>query len=113
MRSRTTCVFVLLTHFVAFSASVAQTPPPAKQQEKPKPQTETFWHRVLRVSGIAESPSTLKGPGDEVEHGQIWVAEIAAGGTRKLTDGGGFRSPVFIPGGKDVLALKGPYVVRV
>ena len=65
MRSRTTCVFVLLTHFVAFSASVAQTPPPAKQQEKPKPQTETFWHRVLRVSGIAESPSTLKGPGDE------------------------------------------------
>jgi hypothetical protein len=113
MRSRRTCVFVLLTHFVAFSASVAQTPPPAKQQEKPKPQTETFWHRVLRVSGIAESPSTLKGPGDEVEHGQIWVAEIAAGGTRKLTDGGGFRSPVFMPEGKDVLALKGPYVVRV
>jgi len=113
MRSRTACVFVLLTYFVAFGASAAQTPPAAKQQKSSKPQTETFWHKVLRVSGIAESPSTLKGPGDEVEHGQIWVAEIAAGGTRKLTDSGGFRSPVFMPGGKDILALKGTYVVRV
>jgi hypothetical protein len=113
MWSRTVCVFVLLPYFVAFGASRAQTPPAAKQQSAPKPQTETFWHKVLRVSGIAESPSTLKGPGDEVEHGQIWVAEIAAGGTRKLTDSGGFRSPVFMPGGKDILALKGTYVVRV
>jgi hypothetical protein len=113
MRSRTACVFVLLICIVAFGASAAQTPPAAKQQQAPKPQTETFWHKVLRVSGIAESPSTLKGPGDEVEHGQIWVAEIATGGTRKLTDSGGFRSPVFMPGGKDILALKGTYVVRV
>ena len=113
MRGRTACVFILLTYFVAFGASVAQTPPATKQQKAPKPQTETFWHKVLRVSGIAESPSTLKGPGDEVEHGQIWVAEIAAGRTRELTDSGGFRSPVFMPGGKDILALKGTYVVRI
>jgi hypothetical protein len=106
-------MFVLITYLVALGASSAQTPPAAKQQKAPKPQTETFWHKVLRVSGIAESPSTLKGPGDEVEHGQIWVAEIAEGGTRKLTDSGGFRSPVFIPGGKDILALKGTYVVRI
>jgi hypothetical protein len=113
MPSRTACVFALLIYFVAFGASAPQTPPAAKQQKGPKRQTETFWHKVLRVSGIAESPSTLKGPGDEVEHGQIWVAEIATGETRKLTDSGGFRSPVFMPGVKDILALKGTYVVRV
>lgn len=114
MRSRTACVFILLiVYFVALGASVAQTPPAAMQQKASKLHTESFWHKVLRVSGIAESPSTLKGPGDEVEHGQIWVAEIAEGGTRKLTNSGGFRSPVFMPGGKDILALEGTSVVRV
>jgi hypothetical protein len=113
MRSRRACVFVLPICFVVLGASVAQTPPAPKEQKSPKPQTETFWHKVLRVSGIAESPSTLKGPGDEVEHGEIWIAEIAGGGTHKLTDTGGFRSPVFMPGGKDILALRGTYVVRV
>jgi hypothetical protein len=112
MRS-TACVYVLVTFSVAFGTSPVENPLAARQQKTPKRQTETFWHKVLRVSGIAESPSTLKGPGDEVGHGQIWIAEIATGRTRKLTDSGGFRSPVFMPGGKDILALKGTNVVRV
>jgi hypothetical protein len=106
-------VFVLLAYVIARGVSAAQTPPAAKQQKAPKPPIETFWHKVLRVSGIAESPSTLKGPGDEVEHGQIWLANMATGETRRLTDSGGFRSPVFIPGGKDILALKGTHLMRV
>jgi hypothetical protein len=68
---------------------------------------------VLRVSGIAESPSTLRGPEDEAQHGQIWISDLAAGHKRKLTTTGGFRSPVFLPKGDDILALKGSDVVRV
>jgi Tol biopolymer transport system component len=103
----------LVTYGAVFGVCFAQTPPPARQQIAPARKTETFWHKVLRVSGIAQSPSTLKGPGDEVERGQIWVADLAGGKTRKLTSSGGFRSPVFLPEGNDVLALKGTNVVRV
>jgi hypothetical protein len=105
--------FSLVICSIGFGVSFAQTPPPAKQQNAAKKKTETFWHKVLRVSGIAVSPSTLKGPGDEVERGQIWIADSAGGKSRKLTNTGGFRSPVFIPGGNEILALKGTDVVRV
>jgi hypothetical protein len=107
------CLFGLVTYGAVFGVCFAQTPPAAKQQIAPARKTETFWHKVLRVSGIAQSPSTLKGPGDEIERGQIWVADLAGGKTRKLTSSGGFRSPVFLPERNDVLALKGTNVVRV
>lgn len=113
MLMRKACAFGFVICSAGFGVSFAQTPPPAKQQSAAKQKTETFWHRVLRVSGIAESPSTLKGPGDEVESGQIWIADPAGGEARRLTSTGGFRSPVFIPGGNDILALKGTGVVRV
>ena len=90
-----------------------QNPPNTKQQSAPQQKTETFWHKVLRVSGIGASPSTLKGPGDEVVHGQIWIADIGTHKVRKLTSGGGFCSPVFMKGGNDILALKDAKVVRV
>lgn len=99
--------------FVLAGVCFAQTPPPTKQQTAPPRKTETFWQKVLRVSGIAQSPSTLKGPGDEVQRGQIWIADLAGGKTRKLSGSGGFRSPVFLPKGHDILALKGTNVVRV
>ena len=90
----------------------AQNPPPPKPQGARQRGTESFWHKVLRVSGIAVSPNTLKGPGDEVVHGQIWIADLVSGSTRRLNSIGGFRSPVFL-GGDDLLALKDASVVRV
>jgi hypothetical protein len=112
MFMRATCVFGLFM-CSAFGVYFPQTPPSAKQPSAPAQRTESFWHKVLRVSGIAQSPSTLRGPGDEVQHGQIWISDLAAGQTRKLTATGGFRSPVFLPEGDDILALKGTDVVRV
>lgn len=105
------CMCVLFASAVSPHACFGQTP--TKQQGVPKQKTETFWRRVLRVSGIGASPSTLKGPGDDVEHGQIWIAEIGTGRARKLTSTGGFRSPVFVQGGREILALKGANAVRV
>lgn len=113
MFMRATCVFGLVLCYAAFGVCFQQTPPPAKQSSAPAGKTESFWHKVLRVSGIAQSPSTLRGPGDEVRRGQIWIRDLATGQTRKLTTTGGFRSPVFLPEGNDILALKGTDVVRV
>lgn len=113
MLMRRAWVLGLATLGAIFGVCFAQAPPPVKQQAAAARKTETFWHKVLRVSGIAQSPSTLKGPGDEVERGQIWVADLAGGKTRKLTGSGGFRSPVFLPERNDILALKGTNVVRV
>ncbi|HYL63941.1 MAG TPA: hypothetical protein VE077_15085 [Candidatus Methylomirabilis sp.] len=112
MFSRKDYVFGLAACCVVFGVCFAQTPPP-KQQSTPVRKTETFWHKVLRVSGIAQSPSTLKGPGDEVTRGQIWIADLTTGKTRKLSGSGGFRSPIFLPEENHVLALKGANVVRV
>jgi hypothetical protein len=114
MFMRATCVFGIVMCCAAFGVCFPQTPPPSgKQPSSPAKRTESFWHKVLRVSGIAQSPSTLRGPGDEVQHGQIWIGDLAAGQPRKLTTAGGFRSPVFLPEGNDILALKGTDLVRV
>lgn len=105
-------MFGLTACSAAFGVCFAQTPP-TKQQSPPTRKTETFWHKVLRVSGIAQSPSTLKGPGDEVTRGQVWIADVAADKARRLTSSGGFRSPVFLPDGSELLALKGTNVVSL
>lgn len=113
MFMRANCVLGLVMCSAAFGVCSPQNPPPTKQPNAPARRTESFWHKVLRVSGIAQSPSTLRGPGDEVRHGQIWISDLTAGQTRKLTPTGGFRSPVFLPEGNDILALKGTDIVRV
>lgn len=113
MVGKRVCVSSLACCCAIFGVGLAQTPPTGKAQSAPVRKTETFWHKVLRVSGIAQSPSTLKGPGDEVTRGTIWIADLASGRTRKVTSSGGFRSPVFLPGGNDILALKGSNAVRV
>jgi hypothetical protein len=68
---------------------------------------------LLKFLGISDSPSTLKGPGDEVTSGELWLADLDSRSTRALTSGAGYRSPVFMPGTNDVLALQGTDVVRI
>lgn len=113
MLARLALLLGLLGCSTVFRATPAQNPPP-KTQNPPPPQAESFWRKVLRVSGIAASPSTLKGPGDEVQQGQVWVVEVHSGQPpRGLTPQGGYRSPVFLPGGTAILALRGSNVIRV
>jgi hypothetical protein len=73
----------------------------------------TFVDRVLTFLGFGASSGTLKGPGDEVSSGDLWVAVLNSGSKRALTSGGGYRSPIFLPGTSDILALRGSDVVRV
>jgi hypothetical protein len=72
-----------------------------------------FIDKLLRFFGISDSPSTLKGPGDEMVSGELWLADLDSGSTRPLTPIPGFRCPIFLSETKDVLALRGTDVVQI
>jgi len=95
--------FVLFLNGTA--ASQTQTPKPATASAKQKA-SPGFIDRVLKYLGISDSPGTLKGPGDEVVKGDLWVADLISGSTHLLARGS-YRSPVFVLGSSDVLALNG------
>lgn len=84
----------------------ASAPAPAKKQ------SPDFIDKVLKFLGISDSPGTLKGPGDEVVRGELWVADLGSQAIRAAGKGDGYRSPVFLPGSNDILALSGSDVVR-
>lgn len=103
---------MLLMSLLGRGALVAQGPPASHAPTAQQPQKPSFWRRLLRVSGIAANPGTLKAP-QEVKTGQIWLAELGHQPPRRLTAAGMYRSPVFVPGSDDILALEGTDVVRL
>jgi hypothetical protein len=75
--------------------------------------TESLVNRLLRVSGLTAAPGQMRGPGDEVEAGNIWIASLDQRTARALTSDGGYRSPVFSPADGAIYALRGDTIVRV
>jgi hypothetical protein len=73
---------------------------------------ETLIQKLLRISGLTAAPSQMRGPGDEVDPGNIWIADLDRHTTKAVTDGGGYRSPVFSSDGK-IYALRGDTIVRI
>lgn len=73
---------------------------------------DTLMDKLLRVAGLTAAPAQLRGPGDEVETGNIWIANLERRTASALTSDGGYRSPVFSPADGSVYALKGDTVVR-
>ena len=73
---------------------------------------ESMVDTLLRVAGLTASPAQMRGPGDEVEAGDIWVAATGGGPASALTSGGGYRSPIFAPDAS-IVALKGDALVRI
>ena len=104
------CFAVLMISSAELHSLDAQ--PTRRTPTPPQPRKESLRHRLLRYSGLADNPSTLKGP-EQDGSGQIWLAELGNQQTRPLTTGGGYRSPVFIPGRTSILALKGADIVRL
>lgn len=76
-------------------------------------QTESFWERLLRITGISATSRHQKGPGDVHDTGDIWVANVTHHTRQRLTWDGGYRSPVFEPGDEHILALKGESLIRL
>lgn len=103
-----TVLFALLLN-VAYAQSQRNPSVPAVKQKA----ATSFTERLLKFLGISASPSTFKGPGDEVVTGDVWLADLESKTTRALTTTGGYRSPIFMSGSKDILALRGTDVMRI
>ena len=99
--------------FLACAQAQTKTSQPPPKQAGQKAGSTNFIDRVLKFLGISDSPSTLKGPGDEVRSGELWIADLKTGTTRVLASGAGYRSPIFLVGTNDVLVLHGNEVVRI
>ncbi len=110
MKRGLTCFAVLVVSAAGLKPVDAQ--PTRRAPAAPAPRKESLRHRLLRFSGIADNPSTLKGPNQDAS-GQIWLAELGSQRTRGLTRAGGYRSPVFTAGGNSVVALKAGDIVRL
>lgn len=74
---------------------------------------ESLLDRLLRIAGLtANPPAHIMAPGDDIEAGDLWIAEPGMPAVA-LTKDGGYRSPVFSPADGSLLALKGGKVVRL
>jgi hypothetical protein len=88
-----------------------QQPQPTKPPAQPR-RTESFWEKVLRISGISVTPGAMKGDEDGLT-GDVHVLDLRVKTSRRLTFNGGYRSPIFLPGETSLLALKGEDVVEL
>ena len=80
----------------------------AQQQPPPK---ESIIAKLLRIAGLTVAPSQMRGPGDDVESGNVWIASLDGRAPKALTTDGGYRSPIVGPD-RMVYALKEDAVVR-
>jgi hypothetical protein len=81
----------------------------AQSQKK----TESFWAKLLRISGVSATPSSLRGE-DRVASGDIWwVMVTRKTAPQRITRGGEYNSPVFDSKGENILALRGGDLYRV
>jgi hypothetical protein len=75
-------------------------------------QREPFSTQVLKVAGLASGPGAATDPDDEIDSGELWVADLNAN-TRSRVAGQGYRSPVATPAGDAILAIRDDVIVRV
>ena len=74
---------------------------------------ESLLSKLLRIAGVTAAPSQMRGPGDEVAVGDIWIVNVDRPAARALTTEGGYRSPIFLPNGSALLALRSDTIVRL
>ena len=74
---------------------------------------QSLLQRLLRIAGLTAAPSQLRGPGEEVGSGNIWMADLDRRTQQALTTDGDYRSPVFSPADGNIYALRAQTIVRV
>jgi len=101
---RTVWTVVLMAAFVNVLADQQQPPPPPPQ--------ESIITKLLRIAGLTVAPTQMRGPGDDVAAGDIWIVALDQRAPRSLTTDGGYRSPIVATDGT-IYALKGDVLVRL
>jgi len=77
----------------------------------PASAAESLLARLLRIAGLTAAPSQMREPEDTAA-GDVWTVTVDQGSARSLTQGGGYRSPIFAADGR-LYALKDSGVVQV
>ena len=94
---------------IALSATLAA----AAAAQAPR-RSETLLTKLLRIAGLSAAPSQMRGPGEELPRGNIWIVEVeGAARARPLTMPGGYRSPIVAPDRTTVLALRSDAIVQL
>jgi hypothetical protein len=112
MRRRLAPALCFLLFFSVSAAPQNQKPKPAPAPTGKQKSPSSFIDRVLKYLGISDSPGTLKGPGDEAVAGELWVADLSTPVTHAVAAAGRYRSPVFVPGSNEILALSATDLLR-
>lgn len=73
---------------------------------------ESLVDKLMSVLGLTASSAVMRGEEKPVD-GDIWSVSLQDGKETALTRGGGFRSPLFMPDGQRLLALKGGSIVEI
>lgn len=103
------CLILPLSHGVS-----AQQPVPTASPTPQKPaRREPLWKRLLQIAGLTATPSTQKGPGDDDGVGEVWVVDLSLNRRVKVTQEGGYHSPIFASRDQSILALQGNALVRI
>ena len=102
-RERVETLFLIAIALPAVAALVVWTPRASA--------AESLLARLLRIAGLTAAPSQLREP-DDTAAGDVWTVTLDQGTAKSLTEGGGYRSPIFAADGR-VFALKGSSVVQV
>ena len=100
-RMKTMCLVAMA---LPASAALVVWMPPASA-------AESLLARLLRIAGLTAAPSQMREPEDTAA-GDVWTVTLEQGSARSLTQGGGYRSPIFAADGR-LYALKDSGVVQV
>jgi hypothetical protein len=107
------CLYLLLTVLLV-SRVYPQAPKNTSKAVNSAPQKpKGFIDRVLDFLSISYTPGALKGPAGVPLSGQIWIANLKNNSAHLLTSSGNYRSPIFLAGSADILALRGNDIVRI
>src|SRR5712691_2256473 len=98
MTARPLCVVA-----AAFALSASTSPSAAAQ---------SWLKRLMRFAGLTASPGQMKAP-EEIDAGDVWVADVELHTVTQLSRNGGYRWPVFHPVSSVVLVLKDRSLVRI
>lgn len=105
--------YLLLAVIVATPVFPQARKDSSKNTGNTSPKAKSFIDRVLEFLSISYTPGAQKGPDGDDLKGQVWIADLNGNSIRALSASGGYRSPVFVANGGDVLALRGTDVVRI
>ena len=107
------CLYLLLTVLLGIPV-YPQTPKSTSKAANSTPQKpKSFIDRVLDFLSISYTSGALKGPPGDPSSGQVWIANLKDNSAHSLTSSGIYRSPIFLAGSADILALRGNDLVRI